>query len=119
MPLVHSFVDLGPVLDPDMGSYYTNLTGFWHGEIDVHNLTSLSTNDSISEWSSAATDFVSHTNMTELPELLGTWKWGATEKLSLSVGDKIVVNQTLPQNVSGDISIIHVRIFDRAPFACQ
>ena len=110
MPLVHSFVDMGPVLAPDMGSYYTNLTGFWHGEIDFHNLTSLSTNDSTSTWSTTATDFISQTNMTELPELLGTWKWAATEKLSLSVGDKIVVNQTLPQNVSEDISIIHVRV---------
>ena len=117
MPLVESLMTFGSQADPQSASYYTNLTGFWHGEIDVHNLTSLSTNDSISEWSSAATDFVSHTNMTELPELLGTWKWGATEKLSLSVGDKLVVNQSIPQNVTDDISIIHVRILRRALFA--
>lgn len=119
MPLVNSFVDLGPVLDPDMASYYTNLTGFWHGEIDFHNLTSLSANDSTAEWSSTANDFILQTNMTQLPDLLGTWKWAATEKLSLSVGDKIVANQSLPQNVSGDISMIHVRIVSWVPSACS
>ncbi|KAI0726059.1 hypothetical protein C8Q72DRAFT_998682 [Fomitopsis betulina] len=119
MPLVNSFLDLGPVLDPDMASYYTNLTGFWHGEIDFHNLTSLSANDSTAEWRSAANDFIMQTNMTQLPDLLGTWKWATTEKLSISVGDKVVANQTLPQDVSEDISIIHGRIELSEPDASE
>ncbi|KZT68761.1 hypothetical protein DAEQUDRAFT_765968 [Daedalea quercina L-15889] len=119
MPLVKSFVDLGPVLDPTAGSYYTNLTGFWHGEVDFHNLTSLSANDSASTWSSSASEFVSRTNITQLPDLLGSWNWAATEKLSLSIGDKIVLNDTLPRYLSEDISIIHGRIELSEPKASE
>jgi len=119
MPLVDSFVDFGPVLDPDVGSYYTNLTGFWHGEVDFHNLTSLSANDSSLPWSSLANDFVSHTNATLLPELLGSWNWAATDKLSISVGDKIIMNQTLPNYISEDVAIIHGRIELSEPKASE
>ncbi|KAH9829949.1 uncharacterized protein C8Q71DRAFT_717557 [Rhodofomes roseus] len=119
MPLVSSFVNLGPVLDPDVGSYYTNLTGFWHGEVDFHNLTSLSANDSALSWGPSAKELVSHTNMTLLPELLGLWNWAATDKLSLSVGDKLILNQTLAKNISEDVAIIHGRIELSEPNASE
>ncbi|OBZ78657.1 DSC E3 ubiquitin ligase complex subunit 1 [Grifola frondosa] len=63
MPLVDAFLNFGPELDPERGSYYSNLTGFWHGDLQFHNLTSLNASEYQSRWSHLAGSFVAQTNI--------------------------------------------------------
>ncbi|PCH44049.1 hypothetical protein WOLCODRAFT_133060 [Wolfiporia cocos MD-104 SS10] len=108
MPLVDSFMQFGSIVDPHSGSYYSNLTGFWHGKVGFHNLTS--DNATSNSWGHLAQEFVANTNMSALPELLGTWNWTAAEKLSISIGDKAISFTSPGHNDSQDIAIIHGKV---------
>ncbi|KAI0351865.1 hypothetical protein OH77DRAFT_1486589 [Trametes cingulata] len=90
MPLVNAFMTFGGELDPKEGSYYSNMTGFWHGDLQPHNLTSLNASEAASSWRHLAEQFILPTNVTAIPELLGPWNWTRSNKLSLSVGDKLI-----------------------------
>ncbi|CAL1715555.1 unnamed protein product [Somion occarium] len=109
MPLVDSLLTLGSQLDSMEASYYTNLTGFWRGDIEFHNLTSNSTDP----WQPLAHDLISSanlTNATELSDRLGSWNWSASNKVAISVGDKLVWSKPHLTNVSKDIAVIHGKI---------
>ncbi|KAK7683355.1 hypothetical protein QCA50_013617 [Cerrena zonata] len=118
MPLVTSLLTFGSQLDPSEASYYTNLTGFWRGEVQFYNLTSNSsseanTTDSL-PWQPIAHSLLTSsnftTNVTELEERLGSWNWSASNKAAISVGDKLVWSKPHMTNVSKDIAIIHGKI---------
>jgi len=99
-------MNFGAKLDPETRSYYTNLTGFWHGELQFHNLTSPNyQNSTVIEWSNLADDSVNATNKTAVPELLGSWNWTASNKVSLSIGNK-AMSVSHGQNISGNSVII-------------
>ncbi|KAL4250477.1 hypothetical protein ABKN59_006994 [Abortiporus biennis] len=117
-PLVESFMTFGPELVPETSSYYSNLTGFWRGDIRFYNLTDLpvpSDGEVVPEWYHLAKDFVAGanmTNMTEVAERIGPWNWTASNKLAISVGDKLVYPEkaTGYANVSQEIAMIHGKI---------
>ncbi|KAI0365183.1 hypothetical protein BV20DRAFT_973479 [Pilatotrama ljubarskyi] len=90
MPLVDAFMSFGGELDPKRRSYYSNMTGFWHGDVQAHNLTSLNASEASSSWRHLSEQFVLPTNVTAIPELLGPWNWTSSNKVSLSVGDKLI-----------------------------
>lgn len=116
-PLVNTFMTFESRLDPERGSYYTNLTGFWHGEVNLHNLTSPDMdNGTAVSWIPLAESYTNATNMTALPQLLGPWKWAATNKVALSVGDKAL---SAAQNASQDIAIIHGKVELSEPHASE
>ncbi|KAI8974598.1 hypothetical protein BD414DRAFT_498160 [Trametes punicea] len=89
-PLVDAFLAFGSELDPEHGSYYSNLTGFWHGDLGFHNLTSLNASEAASEWRHLSEQFILPTNLSAIPELLGSWNFTRSNKATLSVGDKLI-----------------------------
>ncbi|KAJ8489989.1 hypothetical protein ONZ51_g2566 [Trametes cubensis] len=109
MPLVQAFLGFGPELDPNQGSYYSNITGFWHGDLHFHNLTSLNASEAASPWRHLSEQFILPTNLSAVPELLGPWNWTRSNKLAVSVGDKLI-----PLERDGathkNIAIIHGRL---------
>ncbi|KAI0343001.1 hypothetical protein BDW22DRAFT_1356560 [Trametopsis cervina] len=116
IPLVSDFVTFGRQLDPYAGSYYTNLTGFWRGDIHFHNLTNVTANPPQSPpfWLQHAQDFISSanlTNATALSERQGKWKWAHSTKTSISFGDKkLWSEEAMKRNLSEDIALIHGKI---------
>ena len=117
MPLVTSLITFGPQLDPLEASYYTNLTGFWRGDVQFYNLTAHATSETnltqTLPWMPLAHSLLESsnftTNATELSERLGSWNWEGSNKAAISVGDKLVWSKPHLTNVSKDIAIIHVR----------
>ncbi|RPD62600.1 hypothetical protein L226DRAFT_532406 [Lentinus tigrinus ALCF2SS1-7] len=105
MPLVTAFLPFGLEVDPAQGSYYSNMTGFWHGDVQSHNLTALNTTEQKSHWRHLSEQFMITTNLSAIPELLGPWNWTRSNKVTLNVGDKLV-----PLDATKDIAIIHGRV---------
>ncbi|KAI6149308.1 hypothetical protein BKA82DRAFT_4127849 [Pisolithus tinctorius] len=105
-PLVESHMTLGSRLDPSSASYFPNITGFIRGEIDFHNITLPSLNDTQAPWTSHAESYMENTNMTEILNYLGTQDWKATRKMAWSVIDRAVVEE----GVSDKLAMAHGRI---------
>lgn len=117
MPLVSNFVTFGPPVDPLQASYYANLTGFWRGDLQFHNLTNL-TGEALAGaappiWLQDAQSFISTANLTNATELstrLGEWDWVHSAKVAISFGDKLPWSNDDGKILSDDIAIIHVRV---------
>ena len=90
MPLVAAFLQYGRELDPLHGSYYSNMTGYWHGDAALHNLTTLNASEQAAPWRSLSEQFILPTNLTAIADMLGPWNWTRTNKVTLNVGDKLV-----------------------------
>lgn len=90
-PLLNTFGINGQILDPNWYSYYTNITGFIHGLSHFYNITPnyLAANDTHG-WKPYVEELMSDANLTTLPERLGTWDWLASEKIALSVAEKLL-----------------------------
>ena len=104
----------GSQLDPQSSSYYTNLTGFWRGDVTFYNLTNLRVNETtpLPPWHHLAEDLVAHanlTNMTEFTNTLGSWNWTRSNKVAISFGDRLVWSEKRKEP-SKDIAMIHVSI---------
>ncbi|TCD68657.1 hypothetical protein EIP91_010178 [Steccherinum ochraceum] len=117
LPLVESLMPFGTQLDPYRESYYSNLTGFWKGDLEFYNLTALSnetTSTSLTPWRTLADQFMASANMTnatEVAERIGSWNWTASHKFTMSIRDKeILPTKGQFMNVSKDIAIIHGKI---------
>ncbi|THH03274.1 hypothetical protein EW145_g6386 [Phellinidium pouzarii] len=107
----------GVPLNPSLASYYSNITGFVHGPIEIYNLTSalnLSSDASTHpqdphitlemgpeipftssiptapkhSWEHTASEFVKDINMTSAIEHIGTWNWSAPMELAFRVLEK-------------------------------
>ncbi|KAI0763836.1 hypothetical protein BD413DRAFT_483618 [Trametes elegans] len=109
IPFAESFMTFGSELDPKLGSYYSNMTGFWHGGLQPHNLTSLNASEAASSWRHLSEQFMLQTNLTEIFELLGPWNWTRSNKLSLSAGDKLVPFEH-GGTANKNIAVIHGKI---------
>ena len=90
MPLVAAFLQYGRELDPQQGSYYSNMTGYWHADVQPHNLTSLNATEQVAPWRHLSEQLMITANLTEIPEKLGPWNWTRTNKVTLNIGDKLV-----------------------------
>lgn len=106
--LAESLIAFGSRLDPLRASYYSNLTGFWHGELQLQNLTSVNSSEPIPTWRHLADDFVSKLNKSALPERLGDWNWTRSTKVSMSLGDKLSSLDQASEPLHEDIATIHV-----------
>ncbi|KAL1942983.1 hypothetical protein VTO73DRAFT_4654 [Trametes versicolor] len=109
MPLVEAFLPFGSEIDPKQGSYYSNMTGFWHGDTQLHNLTALNASEAASSWRHLSEQFLLPVNLSAIPDLLGPWNWTATNKLSLSVGDKLILFEH-GGDKHEDIAVIHGKL---------
>ncbi|KAH9855277.1 hypothetical protein C2E23DRAFT_815072 [Lenzites betulinus] len=108
-PLVRAFMTFGSEIEPHRGSYYSNMTGFWHGEVQSHNLTSLNVSEATSSWMHLSEQFMLPVNLTTVPDLLGPWNWTRSNKLSLSMGDKLITYEH-GGSERHNVAIIHGKI---------
>jgi hypothetical protein len=95
------------------GTYYTNITGFFHGDLTFHNISSPADDDDVTRsspsWRPFAQRLMAGTNMTELVRELGTWNWSASDKLAMSLMEK-------PHGVVGvqeKMALVHVRLSEK------
>jgi hypothetical protein len=96
------------MIDPSSSSYYSNITGFVHGTTEFHNITlsSLADNDT-APWSAVAQNYMAGTNDTEVIERIGTWNWTVSDKVALSVVEKLPLYEN-GSVVSESIALVHV-----------
>jgi len=116
VPLVESLITFGPQLDPYKESYYSNLTGFWKGDLQFYNLTSLANLSMVTTappWRALAEQYLAGQNMTnatEVAERMGSWNWTASHKFTMSIRDKTVLPQGAFTDLPRDVAIIHGKI---------
>jgi hypothetical protein len=103
-PLVQSFLSFGSELNPALGSYYTNVSAIFRGDVSFHNLTSIS-EDQDDTWHPLAYNFMNGTNITSIPQHLGTWNWTNTGKIGIKIHDRKVTGAV---DATEDIAIFHV-----------
>ena len=108
MPLVSAFLPLGVELDSKRGSYYSNMTGFWHGDLQLHNLTDLNATEEVAPWRHLSEQWMLASNLTAIPERLGPWNWTRSDKVTLNVGDKRVPFKQKGGDEARNVAIIHV-----------
>lgn len=110
VPLLEAFRITGDILDARWSSYYPNITGFIHGHSEYHNITlpSLADRESL-PWTSLAQDYMAESNMTEIVDRIGSWNWTASDKVALSVVEKMPSQSSGGMFVSDNIALVHVR----------
>lgn len=99
-----------------MLTYDTNITGFVKGHSNFYNISPLANQTNTAPlWAPAAGALLSHVNTTfnatESLELFGSWSWQDTEKVTLSVVEKLpstLENYTAPEYERDTIALIHV-----------
>ncbi|KAH0582574.1 hypothetical protein H2248_010506 [Termitomyces sp. 'cryptogamus'] len=108
--LLDDFRIQGSILDPQVASYYSNVTGFIHAAAHYHNITPTALlENAIAPWNSHAQTYMYGVNETVIVEASRGWNWTATDKITLSVVEKFptYVNGT---TLSDTISLVHGRI---------
>ncbi|GLB43245.1 putative ring finger [Lyophyllum shimeji] len=108
--LVEDFGIQGKILDPHQASYYSNVTGSIHGSSHFYNITpSTLVDNATAPWKSDARAYMAAANETEIVERIGTWNWTASDKVQLSVVEKLPThaNGTM---ISDTIALVHGRI---------
>lgn len=111
-PLVGSFMSFGSRLNPQWASYFSNVTGFVHGEIDFFNITLPSLGSANYPWRTQAETFMGDSNMTELVSHFGSWNWTGSDKISWSIMDRAPISV---KGVNEKIAMVHGRIDVRHP----
>lgn len=107
-PLVGSFMSFGSRLNPQWASYFSNVTGFAHGEIDFFNITPPSLGSATYSWRTHAETFMGDTNMTDLTGHFGSWNWTGSDKISWSIMDRAPISV---KGVTEKIAMVHVGCF--------
>jgi hypothetical protein len=102
--LLESFKIGGGLLDPITSSYYSNITGTFHGDTKFYNITPPFLNNTAHEWSPLAEQYMAHANMSLILDKTGAWNWSASDKVALSFVEKPLIT-----NASNNIALIHVR----------
>ncbi|KAM5544439.1 hypothetical protein V8D89_002099 [Ganoderma adspersum] len=110
MPLVSAFLPFGVELDPRRASYYSNMTGFWHGDLHLHNLTALNATEEVAPWRHLSEQWMLASNLTAIQERLGPWNWTRSDKVTLNVGDKRVPFKGKGGNETKNVAIIHGKV---------
>ncbi|KAG6850568.1 hypothetical protein H0H93_011767 [Arthromyces matolae] len=108
--LLDDFDIQGSILNPQDASYYSNVTGFIHGAAHYHNITpSALSNNASAPWNSHAQAYMAGANETAILEVFGGWNWTATDKMALSVVEKLPTYAN-GSTLSDTISLVHGRI---------
>lgn len=90
-------------LDPSLGSYYSNVTGFFRGDTRYYNLSSIPYDTNVT-WKPTADHIMENANLSAIPERLGTWNWSAADSITIKVHDRMMAMT----NVSESIAIFQV-----------
>jgi transmembrane E3 ubiquitin-protein ligase len=106
---MHSFLTLDGALDPSRSAYYTNISGYFHGGLTLHNLSAPDAPDrrlSPAPWGTYATDLMSAQNASRVAERLGTWNWTTSDKVTVNAVDRTAPHTVI--NITEDVSVVHV-----------
>jgi hypothetical protein len=97
-PLIDALLPSMEPLDPQIWSYYHNLTGFLRSQATFYNLS----NTVPPYWAPRAKSFfdIANVNETQLIADIGEWKWQNTENLTITILDHA--------SVRTDVVVIHV-----------
>lgn len=95
----------GSVLDAYKESYYSNITGFIHGNSEFYNITpgAATQNESL-PWRPFAESYMTGINITSVVQRSVSWNWTASSKVALSVVEKKPVGKNLTEG----IALVHV-----------
>jgi len=91
-------------LDPSLGSYYSNASGLFRGDVRYYNLSSIPYDTNVT-LKPIADRIMENANISAIPELLGNWNWSAAETVRIKVHDTM----TTVANFSESIAIFRVR----------
>jgi len=113
-PLLDVLLPNNGTLDPRRSSYYSNITGFIHGDTKLYNITpaALGNSSESFSWKPLAENLMQsiEMNMTEVSGQLGDWNWSAPTRTSLSVVEKApLLSSDSNSTAAGKIAFIHVR----------
>ncbi|EEB87411.1 hypothetical protein MPER_15242 [Moniliophthora perniciosa FA553] len=94
-PLIRTLLPHNGSYDPLRTSFYSNITGFIHGDAKYYNISPEAWNqstDSVS-WAPLAQAYMANDtrNMTEVVEKSGTWNWTIPETVAFSLVEKAPV----------------------------
>ncbi|KAG6907134.1 hypothetical protein DXG01_010353 [Tephrocybe rancida] len=108
--LLADFNIQGNVVNPQEASYYSNVTGFIHAAAHYHNISQSALSVNVTApWNSHAQTYMAGTDETAMTEILGSWNWTATEKMALSVVEKLPTHSD-GTTLSDTIALVHGRI---------
>ncbi|KIY45018.1 hypothetical protein FISHEDRAFT_77045 [Fistulina hepatica ATCC 64428] len=93
-------------LDPSHAAYFSNITGYMHGGVEVYNLTSSAHPQDAPERKDITDIFMKDVNLTQVHSAASAWNWSATSKMTL----RLVERAPQEVNVSDKLCIIHGRI---------
>ena len=124
--LVSKILPLPYQLDPSFGSYYSNASGLFRGDVRYYNLSSIPYDFNVT-WGPIADRVMENANLSAIPEQLGSWNWSAADAIRIKVHDRM----TTAANVSENVAIFQVfyplfyhayfmpKIFLRANSSCS
>ena len=92
-------------LDPSFGSYYSNASGLFRGDVRYYNLSSIPYDTNVT-LKPIADRIMENANISAIPELLGNWNWSAADTIRIKVHDMM----TTVANVSESIAIFQVHL---------
>lgn len=101
--LVSKILPLPYQLDPLLGSYYSNASGLFRGDVRYHNLSSIPYDTNVT-WKPIADRLMENTNLSAIPEQLGNWNWSAADTIGIRVHDMM----STATNISESVAIFQV-----------
>ena len=90
-------------LHPSLGSYYSNTTGVFRGDIRYYNLSSIPHDTNVT-WKPIADHIMENANLSAIPERQGSWNWSAADSIEIKVHDRMII----VANVSENMAIVQV-----------
>ena len=86
-------------LEPSLGSYYSNATGLFRGDVHYYNLSSILYDTNVT-WKPVADRVMENANLSAIPERLGTWNWSATDRVAVKVHDRMATMTNASESVA-------------------
>ncbi|KAF9644702.1 hypothetical protein BDM02DRAFT_3190363 [Thelephora ganbajun] len=107
--LVSKILPIPHQLDASLGSYYSNTSGLFRGNVRYYNLSSIPYDTNVT-WKSVADRVMENVNLSAIPEQLGAWNWSTTDGIGIKVHDRMMT----VANVSESIAIFQgkLELFD-------
>jgi len=90
-------------LDPLLGSYYSNASGLFRGDVRYYNFSSIPYDTNVT-WKPISDRLMESANLSAISERLGTWNWSAAESVGIKVHDRVMT----VTNVSESVAIFQV-----------
>ena len=97
--LVSKILPVPYQLDPSLGSYYSNASGLFHGDVRYYNLSSIPYDTNVT-WKPIADRVMENANLSAIPERLGSWNWSAADTIRIKVHDMMTTVTNVSENIA-------------------